>query len=115
MNNFYNPNSYNGYMNNPYQMQNFTQPSVNSIMTVFVSGESGAASYPVGAGNTVMLIDFDSKMFWIKSTDTNGVPQQLRRFNFVEQTAEKQANNEDAPVTRKEFEELKQMLDDLLK
>ena len=115
MNNFYNPNNYSGYMNSPYQMQNFAQPSVNSIMTVFVSGESGASSYPVGAGNTVMLIDFDSKMFWIKSTDTNGVPQQLRRFNFVEQTAEKQANNEDAPVTRKEFEELKQMLDDLLK
>lgn len=104
--------------NNPYQMQNFAQPSANSIMTVFVSGEAGAASYPVGAGNTVMLIDFDSKMFWIKSTDSNGVPLPLRRFDFDERVqAEKpvQTNSADAPVTRKEFEELKQMLDDLMK
>ena len=63
------------YPNNSYS---------NSVMTVFVDGEAGANAYPVAAGYTVMLIDFNSGKFWIKGTDPNGVPQRMRTFDFKE-------------------------------
>ena len=51
--------------------------SNGSFITVLVNGESGANAYPVAAGNTVLLIDFNEKKFWLKTTDVNRIPQQL--------------------------------------
>lgn len=102
MQNYYTgtPQGYTGY-----QPQTQTQ-NTNSFYTVLVNGEAGANAYPVASGNTVMLMDFNSNKFWLKTTNVNGIPQPLRSFNFKEEIQEIQ--NGSIGVTRDEFNTLSQ-------
>lgn len=95
------------------QFQQQPQQQNNSVAVVTVQGEAGARIYPVAAGNTVLLIDFDSKKFWLKSTDLNGMPSRFAAFNFTEEI--KQANDTDNFISRNEFNELKQSIDNQFK
>ena len=110
---------------NANQMQNaVTQPPVpsqpmqqQSSQIIWVSGEAGAKSYLVAPGNTVMLLDAENSVFYLKSADASGMPLPLRIFDYKERaTAAQQAFggsavaetvNLDNFVTRKEFDELK--------
>lgn len=92
-----------------YNNYNYT----NSIMTVFVDGDAGANAYPVGAGITAMLIDFNGQNFWIKGTDANGVPNRLRKFKFEEVITQQPVANGNY-VTKDEFMSLSKKLDQLL-
>lgn len=84
------PTGYNtGY--NPYQMQyqqpmQAVQPAQNGIQ--WVQGETGAKAYNVGAGQSVLLMDSESNVFYIKSTDNSGMPLPLRIFDYTERTAQ---------------------------
>lgn len=89
----------------PYQQP----PQNNGVMVATVQGEAGARVYPVAAGNTVLLIDFDAKKFWLKSTDTNGMPSRFAAFNFTEEI--KQTGDTGNFISRAEFDDLKQNLD----
>ena len=87
-NGFY-PAGYTGY--NPYQMQyqqpmQAAQPAQNGIQ--WVQGETGAKAYNVGAGQSVLLMDSESNVFYIKSTDNSGMPLPLRIFDYTERTAQ---------------------------
>ena len=96
---------------NPYltSQSTYQQPqSTNSFYTVLVNGEAGANSYPVASGNTVLLMDFESNKFWLKSTNVNGIPQQLRCFSFKEEIKEIAPTT--SGVTREEFNVLSQNL-----
>ena len=110
-------NNYFGGYSPPQQFfQQFQQPPPqqnNSVSVVTVQGEAGARIYPVAAGNTVLLIDFDSKKFWLKSTDLNGMPSRFAAFNFTEEI--KPANDTDNFISRNEFNELKQSIDNQFK
>ena len=114
----YYPNSYsqtqyyNGTANYSLPVTPIPQQSTNSVMVVFVDGEAGARSYPVAAGNTVMLMDFNSNNFWLKSTDTTGMPQQLRTFEFKEII--QQPAQSPTGVSREEFNSLSDKLDKLI-
>ena len=110
---------------NANQMQNaVTQPSMptqpmqqQSSQIIWVSGEAGAKSYLVAPGNTVMLLDAENSVFYLKSADASGMPLPLRIFDYKERTATAQqafggvvtgeSVNLDNFVTRKEFDELK--------
>lgn len=83
------------------------QQNYGSFMTVLVQGEAGANAYPVASGNTVMLMDFESGKFWLKS-NVNGIPQRLRAFSFVEEAQEqpKQQTQTIQSVSREEFDNL---------
>ena len=83
------------------------QQNYGSFMTVLVQGEAGANAYPVASGNTVMLMDFESGKFWLKS-NVNGIPQRLRSFSFVEEVQEqpKQQAQATSTITREEFDNL---------
>lgn len=83
------------------------QQNFGSFMTVLVQGEAGANAYPVASGNTVMLMDFESGKFWLKS-NVNGIPQRLRAFSFLEETQEQtpQAKQNIQSVSREEFDNL---------
>lgn len=114
-------NNFWGINNGLPQMQNTgwnmpvqQQASNGSFMTVIVNGEAGANTYPVAAGNTVLLIDFNTRQFWLKTTDPNSVPQPLRSFKF-EEVVQATPTQQDAGnyVTKAEFAELKKMLEDL--
>ena len=52
----------------------------------WVQGEAGAKSYLVGAGQSVLLMDSERSVFYIKSTDASGMPQPLRVFEYQEKT-----------------------------
>ena len=110
---------------NANQMQNaVTQPSMTSqpmqqqsSQIIWVSGEAGAKSYLVAPGNTVMLLDAENSVFYLKSADASGMPLPLRIFDYKERTTAAQQAfggvvtseivNLDNFVTRKEFDELK--------
>lgn len=110
---------------NANQMQNaVAQPSMpsqpmqqQSSQIIWVSGEAGAKSYLVAPGNTVMLMDAENSVFYLKSADASGMPLPLRIFDYKERTTTAQqafggvvtgeSVNLDNFVTRKEFDELK--------
>lgn len=72
------------------QMPQVYQPPQTNQQSgiVWVQGEAGAKSYLVGAGNSVLLMDSENSVFYIKSTDTSGMPMPLRIFDYSERTAE---------------------------
>lgn len=76
-------------MNYPYQpqmMQSYQQPAQQGGL-VWVQGIEGAKSHPVGAGQSVLLMDSESNCFFIKSADASGMPLPLRIFDYSERTA----------------------------
>ena len=93
------------------QQQNTTQ---NNGM-IWVQGEAGAKSYLIAPGNTVMLMDAENSVFYLKSADASGMPMPLRIFDYKERTetapqafiapATAQNVNFDNFVTREEFEQ----------
>ena len=110
---------------NANQMQNAatSQPMTSQPMQqqssqiIWVSGEAGAKSYLVAPGNTVMLLDAENSVFYLKSADASGMPLPLRIFDYKERSAIPQQVaggsmgaeqfNPDRFVTREEFDELK--------
>lgn len=111
----YNPTT-TGINFNPYNYQSplpMQQSQTNSgnIMTIFIGSEEEANSYPVAAGTTVLLLCFQQKKFWLKSTSTSGVPEQLREFTFDEKTPTLTARGS---VSRDEFDKLSAKIDKLL-
>jgi hypothetical protein len=95
--------------NQPQMAQNATQNQSNGI--TWVLGEAAAKSFPVGAGQTVILMDREEPVMYMKSSDMSGMPQPLRIFDITERTSEKHsgsiAQSEDF-VSRKEFEEFRE-------
>ena len=98
----------------------YPAPSSNGIN--WVSGESGAKSWIVGRGESVLLMDSESQCFYIKSADASGMPLPLRVFDYTErtqnspqgsQTAFNQSN--DNFITRTEFDDLKAKYEELEK
>lgn len=79
-------------------------------MTIFVDDENVAATYPVGRGYVVTLLCLPAKKMFVKSTDANGIPQTTRVFEINEITPPQGADM----VSRKEFDELKANMQQLL-
>lgn len=91
----FSPYSYAGNYNNNYNQQN------NGI--IWVQGEAGAKSFIVNPGQTVLLMDSESNVFYIKSSDNSGMPMPLRIFDYKERV-QKQEMNQSNYITREEFE-----------
>lgn len=94
----------------PYQPQmNYQQQSSGII---WVQGIEAMKSYPVGAGQSVLLMDSESNCFGIKTADASGMPLPLRIFDYVERKAAQERVREPQSaavdtslfVTREEFE-----------
>lgn len=102
-------------MPQPMQAPQQQQPQSNGI--VWVQGEQAAKSYLVGAGNSVLLMDSDATRFYLKSADNSGMPLPLRIFEYKEiqpgQQPPVQTIQTEDFVTRKEFDELKAMIDQM--
>jgi hypothetical protein len=91
------------------------QPQSNGI--VWVQGLSAAKSFPVAANTTVMLLDSESSVFYLKTSDASGMPLPLRVFDYKERTQNGSALPVNAPnsdfninldnfVTRDELNEI---------
>jgi len=95
----YFPASYaNPYMPQMYQNQYIPQQQTQqqSGGLTWVQGIEAAKSYPVSAGQSILLMDSESNSFFIKSADASGMPLPLRVFDYTERTI----NN--APKTAQE-------------
>ena len=66
------PNQQQSAMNTPIQ---------NELMLVLVKDDNAVQNYPVANGNSVMLMNYDSGKFWIKSM-TNGVTPTITEHKF---------------------------------
>lgn len=118
---------YNWQYNPTYTQPQFQQNSIQTTQPVqnnpqtginWVQGEAGAKSFVVMAGQTVMLMDSENNVFYIKSTDASGMPLPLRIFDYTERNNDtsnsstniaSNINNEinmDNYVTRQEFDDL---------
>lgn len=106
------------YQNNPYyqnnmQLQNQQQIAQSNSGITWVQGETAAKAYPVGAGQSVLLMDSEDSLMYIKSTDQSGMPQPLRVFEYKERTANRSeaaiaTSRSEEYVSRAEFEEFRE-------
>ena len=72
----------------------------------WVQGETGAKSWFVTPGSSVLLMDSEEQRFYIKSADPTGMPS-LRTFEYTEVGAKPTTAPAPSPdyVTRAEFEQ----------
>lgn len=74
----------------------------------WVQGEAGAKSIPVAPGQKILLMDSESNVFYVKSSDTSGMPLPLRTFEYkevgVSETSAASAQN--TYVTHEELEKI---------
>lgn len=69
-------------MNN-MQMQPQMQQQSNNAGFVWVQGEAAAKAYPVAAGNSVLLMDSEAPVLYMKSTDVSGRPLPMETYDLV--------------------------------
>nr|DAS64193.1 MAG TPA: hypothetical protein [Caudoviricetes sp.] len=100
--------------NQPMQMQQQGQQQ-NGGGLVWVQGEAGMKSYPVANGQTVILMDSENPVFYIKSCDMAGMPS-ARTFDYKERKVPvTQGKPTEEYVTRKDFEALQNRVEELVK
>ena len=97
-------------MYNPYPatyQPAYQQQPTNSSNMIWVQGEGGAKSHPVGPGSSQVLFDSESQTFYIKTVDVSGMPQPLRIFRY-EECSEADVKKSDIDtsmfITREEFD-----------
>lgn len=85
------PNAFPTYQSVAPTQPTQTQVPDNSI--IWVQGEAAARAYLTPAGKSVLLMDADENVFYIKSTDMSGMPQPLRIFDYTERASASQHQN----------------------
>ena len=88
----------------------------NDVLAVPVNGEVGAQNYPVAAGNTVLLTDFNAGFVWLKTNDPNGMFVNMRTFKVEEITPKPAPVTDNGNfVSKEEFAQWQQGVDTQLK
>lgn len=116
---------YNNYIPQFYQPQ-YASPQVSnnqqniSAGITWVQGENAAKSYPVAAGQSVLLMDSENSVMYIKSTDQSGMPLPLRIFDYIERVnnpseSVKEQLSDVNYVTKEEFDIFKDEIKSELK
>lgn len=105
------------YQMMPTQISGASQPAQSNQSLIYVQGEASAKSWMVGAGQSVLLMDSENPVFYIKSADASGIPLPLRVFDYKERTQNMpqgapqaaqsdKINLDDKYVTRQEYDTL---------
>ena len=92
-----------------------TQPSQAQGQPNFINwvqGEAGARSINVPAGQQMVLMDSETNVFYVKSSDQSGFPLPLRTFKY-EEIIDAQDSTGRAPSTYVTKEELDEQLKQL--
>lgn len=76
----------------------------------WVQGESGAKSFLMAPNTTVMLMDSERDVFYIKTSDASGMPLPLRVFDYKERKGAPAIQDIDTSnfVTKDELEKLRE-------
>lgn len=97
------------------QVQQQPQPQIN-----WCQGEAAARAYLVAPNQSVMLMDSEQSVFYIKSADASGMPLPLRIFDYKERSTQNQqvdqplAQPHEEYITRHELEERLEQLQQLI-
>ncbi len=108
-------NNYPQMQQNP-QMQNQRQ-SINNVLEVM--GPESAQAYQVGPNSRVILMDTNRPVFYFKQSDDSGYSE-TKAFKFEEiplmqrEIVQTQAQDVSDFVTKTEFNEFKQLMEDLV-
>ena len=103
--------------------QNFNFPYNNNVSNyqrnyyAFVNGLEGAKNYPIMPGQTMMLMDNDNRVCFMKSADAVGKTS-LKGFKLVEIPEKeliKPAVSEDAKTIKDDIANINKRIDDLVK
>lgn len=95
-------------MNNP---NNYGGPVQRDILTIdVISGEQQAYSFYVAPGVTAVLFDFSASVFYIKATDSRGIPQPMRVCDFKERITQPQNQQQDSNALQAQIDELKNIV-----
>lgn len=108
--------------NGPYTVPQTVTPIQNQpqVQNTFawIQGEEAARNYPVAPGNTIVLIESDKPIMYMKSADLSGRPQPIQiRYLVSEEDYRKIQNgsnlqiNDDTYVTKEYFEKKMSELD----
>lgn len=99
---------FNGYQNQAPQAEPQQTTSKPSLQVPWVNGEVGAQAYLIAPNSTVLLMDSDNPIFYIKTSDLSGKAT-IQAFKYEEL---RQAPQSQSPmyVTREEFESFKKSL-----
>ena len=98
-------------MISPYQQKpnsNVFNPTSNMV---YVQGEAGAKGYPVANGYTMLLMDSEEQIFFIKQVDSMGMPK-MKKYKFEEVIEPEPEKIE--YITKKDFEDFKKEIKDIL-
>lgn len=117
-----NPNYQNNYGNQMQQPQMFQQQSQQPQMNqyAFVNGLEGAKSFQVPPNQTILLMDSDNPLCYMKSSNSVG-QSTLRYFKLTEVTENELKGNNSQPqknqdyVLKTDFDALSKRLDELSK
>lgn len=105
------------YQPYPYPVQ---QKGITTV-AIISGGYQSAESYPVAAGNTAVLIDFNIGKFWLKTTDIYGRPLPMEEYQFFKPTTmqrpsqESIQQNQNEYVKKEDFNAVVQMVSELYK
>ena len=102
----YNPN-YNGVYNGPYTIPVTTAPMQQTQTQntfAWIQNEEAAKAYPVAPGNTIILIESDRPIMYMKSADLSGRPQPIQvRYLVSEEDYKKIQNGNIFPKDENEY------------
>ena len=98
--------------NGPYTIPTTATPMQTQNQNTFawVQGEEAAKSYPVAPGNTIVLIESEKPIMYMKSADLSGRPQPMQVRYLVSEEDYKKIQNgssfseDDKYVTKETFE-----------
>lgn len=94
----YNIPNYN--FNYPWNQNSAQQPTTSGIN--WVQGEAGAKSYAIAPNQSVLLMDSENNVFYIKSSDASGMPMPLRIFDYTERVTVTK-NEQNTPVEKIDY------------
>lgn len=66
-----------------YQQQAYQMAPQGNQSIIWVQGEAGAKAYPVAAGQSVLLMDSEDAVLYVKSTDVTGRPLPMESYDLV--------------------------------
>ena len=69
--------------NPTYQMAQAPQPVNNLSRINWVQGQAGANAFPLGPGESALLMDSEDSVLYVKSVDASGRPLPLEIYDLV--------------------------------
>lgn len=83
------------------QLNQVNQQQTGNSGFVWVQGEAGAKAYPVAAGNSVLLMDSEAPVLYMKSTDSSGRPLPIETYDLVKREPVSHQQIPQPPVQQK--------------